>query len=143
MLTAAVAKHLASLDLLTFDAEGVTGDTFIDTMPSAPDVAVAISGTGGQPTNSHDGYDMPVLQVRVRGEKHDPRPPYLRARAIYGALVGLHAVTLDDDGDDEVRVIRTVALQSDPAPIGVDDNDRHEFVINFAFTVRALTEHRV
>jgi hypothetical protein len=143
MLTAAVAKYLAGLDLLAFDAEGVTGNTFIDTMPSAPDTAVAIFGTGGQPTNSHDGYDQPVVQVRTRGAKHDPRPPYLRARAIYEALVGLHSITLDDGGDDEVRVIRTVALQSDPAPIGADDNDRHEFVINFAFYIRALTAHRV
>jgi hypothetical protein len=143
MLTAAVAKYLDTLGLVTFDAEGVTGDTFVDSMPSSPDEAVSISATGGQPTNSHDGYDMPVIQVRVRGAKHDPRPPYLRARAIYEGLVGLHAVTLDEGGPDEVRVIRTIALQSDPAPIGVDDNDRHEFVTNFAFTVRALTEHRV
>jgi hypothetical protein len=142
MIAVAVAKHLGSLGLVTFDETGVTGDCFIGTMPSGPNEAVALTPSGGNPTSSHHGYDEPVLQVRVRGTT-DPRVPYLRARRIYEALVGLHAVTLDFGGDDEVYVVRTVAQQSDPASIGVDDVGRHEYVLNFAFYVRALTAHRV
>lgn len=143
MIAVALARHLASLGLLVFDETGATGDTFIGMMPAAPDTAVAISPAGGNPTNSHDGYDEPLVQIRTRGPAHDPRPAYLRCRDLYDAVVGLHAVTLDFGGPDEVFVIRTVAVQSDPAPIGPDDNNRAEYVQNFAFRTRSLTTHRV
>jgi hypothetical protein len=143
MLAAAVAKDLDAAGLLSFDEDGVTGDAFVATMPASPDAAVALMPSGGQPTNSHDGYDEPSLQIIVRSAAHDPRPGYARARAIYSHLVGLHGVTLDEGGDDEVRVIRTVASQSDPFPLGADENGRHEWTLNFVFRVRALTSHRI
>lgn len=143
MLAVAVAKYLHATGVVVFDETGTTGDAFIGKLPSTPDDAVALTPSGGLPTNSHHGYDEPTLQIRARSGAYDPRPAYLRLRQIYDALVGLHAVTLDFGGDDEVYVVRTVALQSDPAPIGPDENDRPEYVLNFAFRIRSLTTHRV
>lgn len=143
MLAVAVARHLDELEVVTFDESGIAGNTFVGSMPSSPDEAIAISPAGGNPTNSHDGYDEPIIQVRCRAAASDPRPAYRQARLIYEALVGLHAVWLDEDGDDAAYVIRTTAVQSDPFPLGVDDNGRPEYVQNFAFRVRALTAHRV
>lgn len=142
MIAVAVARYLDELGIVTFDETGVTGDCFIANMPTGPNEAVALTPSGGIPTDSHHGYDEPTLQARVRSTT-DPRPGYVRARRIYSALVGLHAVTLDGGGDDEVYVIRTTAQQSDPASIGVDDVGRHEFVVNFAFRIRSRTTHRV
>lgn len=142
MIAAAIAKHLEGLGLVEFDADGVTGDAFIATMPSAPDEAVAITPTGGNPQPTRAAVDLPVVQVRVRSARFDPRPGYERARDIYGALTCLDNVTLDDGGDDEVRVIGCTAIQSDPAPLGADENDRQEWVVNYALRTVAPTLHR-
>ena len=141
MLATAVARYLDEQGVAEFDETGTTGNTFINLMPATPDRALAISHSGGNPTNSHDGYDEPVLQFRAR-DGQDPRPAYDWCREVYEALVGLHAVTLSD-GVNDFRIIRTTAQQSDPASMGADSNDRHEYVANFAFRVRALTAHRV
>lgn len=145
-LETALARHLAATeDGVTFDETGVTGNTFIDTMPSTPDLAVAVTGSGANPKAPGTGHlplDEPTVQIRVRSIRFDPRPGKTLAWAIYHRLVNLHATVLDPGGDAEVYVTRTTAVQSGPASIGRDANDRPEFVINLAFLVRALSAHR-
>lgn len=38
-----LARYLDAAGLLTYDPDGVEGDTFIETMPPAPDEAVALA----------------------------------------------------------------------------------------------------
>lgn len=142
MLVAALAKHLDAAGVLDFDPDGITGDTFIATMPSSPDEAVAITPSGGNPQPSRLPFDEPTVQVRVRSMRFDPRPGYLRARAIYDELACLDLVLLDPGGDDEVFLHSCTPIQSDPAPIGVDENDRSEWVVNFACSTTAPSTHR-
>lgn len=142
MLAAALAKYLATAGVLTFDPDGVTGDTFIATMPDLPHEAVAITPSGGNPQPTLLAFDEPTVQVRVRSSRFDPRPGYERARAIYEALAGLDLILLDAGGADEVFLHSCTPIQSDPAPIGVDDNDRPEWVVNFACVTSAPSAHR-
>lgn len=143
MLAIAVAKHLdLVVPNVTFDEAGVTGNTFIATVPSSPDAVIAITPSGGAANRTLQPDDFPSLQVRCRGPRFDPRPGYATARAIYEALNGLDNITLDQGGEHEVRVVGCTAVQSDPASIGVDENDRHEWVVNLDFHVHAPTTHR-
>lgn len=143
-LEKALARYsAANVDAVAFDEDGVTGNTFVDTMPSEPDLAVSFTGTGGIPWNGHGsiGVDEPTVQVRVRSIKHDPRPGKTLAWALYHQLVGLHAVTLDA-GDEELHITRCLGLQTGPASIGKDPENRPEFTFNLALRVRALSAHR-
>ena len=48
MIPAAVGKYLATqLAALTYDAVGVTGNVFVEHMPSTPDLCIAVMGSGG------------------------------------------------------------------------------------------------
>lgn len=138
MIAVGIARYLESLGLLNFDEAGVTGDTFIETMPSEPDEAVMVVAMPGPGADSKLGYDHPGVQIMVRGTQ-DPRESWNRARAIYDALHGLGPITLPDD----TRLISCVCLQSGPVPIGKDSNGRFEHTLNFDTEVRALTAHRV
>lgn len=133
-----VAKYLQSKGILTFDPTGITGDTFIETMPDAPRDAVALMSTGGpEEPNIRYPFDTRSFQVLVRGGV-DPRPAKTRAEAIYNALQGLTGVTLDDG----TYVVGIGAIQPGPIRVGQDQNNRHRFSLNFWARVRAYTEHR-
>jgi hypothetical protein len=137
MIAAAVAAYLDGLALVTYDETQTGGDCFVWGMPESPDDAVGITGTGGAEPDHKFGYDIPSIQVRVRGGS-DPRPPYERARAIYDALENLRATTIPDGH----YVVRCEAMQSDPMPIGADAAGRQEFTINWQLEVRSPSLHR-
>ena len=141
MLAIAVAKYLAETeDDFTYSEAG--GDLFIAFDPST-ERAVVVMPQPGEGTYTKAPTDTPGLQIIVRHETlHDPLPGYQLARRIYSRLACLDNVTLDEGGDDEVRVIGCDAAQSDPVPMGVDANDRHEFSLNFDFRTVAATAHR-
>ena len=133
-----LARHLQSKGLVTFETAGTGGDCFIDTMPSQPDEAVALSTyDDGREPDSKLGYDEPRVQVRVRGTK-DPRVSRQRCNAVYAELHGLGDVTLPDG----TVLILSVALQNGPVSIGIDQLGRHEHVANFRMEHRSVTEHR-
>lgn len=140
MLTVAIAKHLDGLGLVTYSLTG--GDCFIDHMPSAPDAAVSVTLYGGIAQPTRTPYDLPTVQIRTRGAKHDPRTPLEAIEAIYNALACLDGVTLDDGGDDEVYVVGCTPAQSASTYLGRDEVDRHERTLNFDFRVHAPTTHR-
>lgn len=143
MLHMALAKWLPTVvDDLTIDATGVTGNVYVGWMPSGPDLAVAVMPSGGDPQLSQIPTDLPVAQFLVRGEREDLAGAYALARSIYSEVTCLDLVTLDDAGDDEVYVVTATALQTDPIPLGQDDNQRFGFSVNVRFRVHAPTAHR-
>ena len=133
-----VALYLQDRGLLTFDPDGVGGDTYIDSMPDQPNAAVMLRGTGGlsEPSVRHP-FDTVSFQVMVRGTR-DPRPAKARAEAIYSALQGLHRTKIPDG----TYVVGIGAIQPAPIPIGMDENNRHRYSLNFWARVRAITQHR-
>lgn len=144
-LAVALARHLdTNVTGVTYDQMQASGNTFIATMPSTPDLAVAITPSGGIPWNGHGSLptDEPTLQIRVRSDEYDPRPGLDLIDDIYHELVGLHGQAIDVGGDAETYIHRTLFLQTGPASIGRDANQRTEFVINPIFRIRALSTHR-
>lgn len=144
MIARALAKHLDAVGLVRYDATGATGDVFLEHLPDAPDEALMVLSTGGNPLGpaATYGWDEPTVQVMVRGVAEDPETPQATAQAIYDELQGLRYVTLDAGGDDEVRLCSCSSLQTAPFNLGRDEKGRYRFTLNFALHVRALTEHR-
>lgn len=134
-----IARHLAAQGLVVYDATGAGGDLFIESMPSAPGVAVVLTVyDDGREPDSRLGYDEPRMQVRVRGDA-DPRTSRRMCAAIRAELHGLGPITLPGG----IELILSVCLQSAPASMGVDSNGRHEHVCNFRLEHRSITTHRV
>ncbi|MFJ6748272.1 minor capsid protein [Streptomyces sp. NPDC091266] len=132
----ALARHLHALGLLTYDPTGICGDTFIETLPPAPDEAVCLSLYGAGATDARNGWDARSLQVRVRGTA-DPRVSRRRCEGLYSALHGLAAVQLPGD----VWLVLAAAVAA-PASMGVDKSGRHEHVVNLRLDIEAPTSHR-
>jgi hypothetical protein len=133
-----IARHLDGLGLLSYDPDGITGDTFIETMPSRPDEAVALTVYGGAESDSKLGWDEVSVQVRTRGGT-DPRPSRQKCAAIREELHGLGPVTLPDG----THLQLSLAIQAAPSYMGQDDSGRHEHVCNFRMEIRSVTTHRV
>ncbi|MFI6443826.1 minor capsid protein [Kitasatospora sp. NPDC050543] len=131
-----IARYLQSLGLVMYDPDGVTGDTFIDTMPPAPDSAVALGAYGLGPPDPLNDDDESGLQIRARGGP-DPRVSRRRCMAIYSALHGLAGVELPDGN----WLILCTAQQT-PSPLGTDDVGRHEHVVNFRLNIVNPTANR-
>lgn len=131
-VTDGIARYLHALGLITYDPDGITGDTFVGTMPPRPDRAVALTLYDAGTTESRDDAEQARLQIRVRGGP-DPRDSERRCRDIRAALHGLAGVELPDG---TWLVLATAPL---PSPMGADANGRHEHVTNAALDVAAPT----
>lgn len=133
-----IALYLEAQGLLTYDPDGVTGDTFIDLMPDSPDEAVAILTGVPREGDVKYGYDQPAVQIIVRGGS-DPRAAKQRAQDIYDELQGFSSGTFVDGG---TWIVSCIAAQSGPVRLGPDENGRHEFSLNFDLEVRYPTKYR-
>ncbi|MGW7514783.1 minor capsid protein [Streptomyces sp. NPDC054796] len=131
-----VARLLAARGLVTYDPGGTTGDLFVETMPPAPDAAVALWLYDGGAQDARNPDDVYRLQVRVRGGP-DPRVSRRRCTAIYGELNGLTDTELADG-----TWLILAAARGTPAPMGPDSSGRHEHVVNFDLSVWTPTIHR-
>ncbi|MFF3622331.1 minor capsid protein [Streptomyces sp. NPDC002467] len=133
-----VARYLVGRGLVTYDPAGVAGNVFIEAMPSTPDTCIVLTiYDDGAETDSQIGYDDVPLQVRVRGTT-DPRVSRTLAQDIRAELLGL-GETLLPDGTYLLLALGNSAVAS----IGVDENRRHEHVVNLRLRVRSATPHRV
>lgn len=137
MLLGELAAYLEGLGIVAYDPEGVTGDTFISTIPATPNAAVALFPTGGIASDSKIGYKNPSVQIRVRSADRDPRPAFDRATAIYDALHGLAHYVLSNG----TFVVGCKGLQSGPNYIGIDGSGRHEYTLNFLLDIRAPSRY--
>ncbi len=131
---------LTGLDALTFDETTTTGNVFAGTMPSSPDMAVAVYPEPGarQPTKAPT--DLPAFRVVVRDVDYFSAEQ--TAGLIIAGLTCLDGVWLDQDGDDEVWLIGCTAAFSTPTPLGRDANRRFEFVDYFDARIHNPTTHR-
>lgn len=142
MIERAVARYLASLDLVTIGETTVGGDVFTGFMPTTPNVATSIVAYGAGPQPTTNPTSLPRVQITCRGTQDDPVGPRERAQAIFSALACLDGVWLDEGGPDETWVIGCTPIQSAPFPLGADENGRHEQTCNYEFRIHAPTAHR-
>ncbi|GAA1977414.1 minor capsid protein [Kitasatospora viridis] len=131
-----IAQYLAGLGLLTYDPTGASGDTFIDSMPPAPDAAVALTLYGSGEPDPLAAEDEVSLQVRIRGGP-DPRVSRRRSQAVYSVLHGASGLALPDG----TWLVLAIAQQT-PTALGIDQNGRHEHVVNYRLTVTNPTVNR-
>ena len=147
MFAVALARHLDDLGLGRFDEVGMAGDVFVargGRLPKNPGNLVSITPTGGIPQEAGGTlpWDEPTCQLLVRAACHHELDGLRRAQALYDALHGLHGLTMDEGGEDEVYVVRVLALQSGPLAVGADAEGRSLWSINVAALVRNSTVNR-
>lgn len=123
----------------TYAPDAAGGSIFVGKLPQTPNECVAIFPTGGFVASIKDGWDLPTIQVRVRGAPNAFRATEQRAQAIYNRLQGLKQHRLANG----ILVIRCQGMQSAPNYIAPDEADRPEFSINYQLEVRNLSVHRV
>lgn len=128
MLTSALARHLDALGLGTYGRAGT--DTFLETMPAAPEDALALFT---QPGRKADRFRRPGVQVIVRadGTGGRAREGYERAQSILEALDGTARVLWGAGTPDAVRIAWCEAQQAAPVNLGDDDNGRPRWSVRF------------
>lgn len=126
-----IAEYLDTQGLGTFDDTGVTGDIYIHHLPSTPDSCIAIYPRGGISGDDKIGYDMPTMQIIVRGTEN-PLAAAILAENIYETLNGFHHDRFVVGG---YYIVNCTGVQSAPTHIGIDDNRRHEFSLNFQLDI--------
>ncbi len=140
----ALARYMTNQGLAIYDPDGVGGDLFYARLPSSPDQAVMIMPTGGNPLLASGTlpYDEPTVQIMVRSERGQPVAGERRAWAIYDALNGLHRVTLDPTGEDEIYLVGMTSMQTGPVHIRTDNMGRDTWSLNFQARVKRPSQHR-
>ena len=121
---------------ITYDATGVTGNIFQDVLPAEPDIAIMVKGTGGFPRDMWlIDYFEPTVQVIVRGT-YDPRV----ARELLQKIVAAIGVFGEGKflGAGNWYIIKCQAIQPMGIHIGLDDNNRHRFSVNFEMEVKKI-----
>lgn len=134
MLTADIAEYLDSLGIVTYDASGVTGNVFMDTLPPTPDLAVGVYTSGGRRPAVRNAVDYPNVQLIVRGTR-DPRGAHELARDIFDAFMPARGFDRTELVAGGAVVLSARAVQSEPVHIGVDENGRHRYSVNIELTV--------
>lgn len=138
-LQAEIATYIAAqVPSLTFNPTTVGGNVFVGHLPSSPDTAVYVHGTGGPESSTKSGYDMRTFQVVVRATA-DPTVGEDLAEEVYAALHGLKNTHLTPGG---TLVVLCAGLQSGPVSLGEDENGRHQYSLNFRAEVRNPTSNR-
>lgn len=134
-LTEEIAHLLDTLGVGTYQTDGTPGGTiYLTTLPTTPDVALAVATYGGAEADSLGRWAEPSIQVRTRGTATDARTGEALAQAALQALGTVQPQQLA--GGTWLGLC--VALQSAPTYIGRDQSGRHEFTCNFRLHIERV-----
>lgn len=97
----------------------------ISKMPDSPDTCVGVFDQPGLEPETKFRYDRPGVQVLIRGAKMGYVAAYAKAEDVKEALHGR-----DNEAWNGTRYLQILA-ESDPIPMGYDDNNRPLFSVNF------------
>lgn len=116
---------------LVAQAVGVAGSTANwvvkkNWVAPSPDRIIVVTETGGFPNDGHESalIDRPTFQVRVRGPKGGASTARTKIAAARTAL------EIGNSTLSGRRYVHIVA-QSEPTFLGMDENQRPEYVVNF------------
>jgi len=129
MLIAELANYLDDNDLGDYIPEGTGGDIFLHIFPPSPDDCIVIAPSSGAAPDYKHPYDTVGVQILTRSQS--PGGGYQKAWDIYELLRRFGDGYLEDGGHHIV----TCLVTSPPAPIGLDENSRHRFVLNMQFEI--------
>ena len=133
-----VMLYLANKGIVQYSATGGDNNVFMGRLPAEPSSAIAINPSGGYNASIKHDYDLPTLQILIRGTQ-DPRVGYEKALQIYDALHGFGGDRFIAGG---YWVVKCEGIQSEPIYIGQDENGRHMYTLNFAIEVKRPSMHR-
>ena len=134
-----IMQYLDDEGVGTYDSTGTTGSIFAGDFPSSPDHCIVVRGTGGPQGDMKFPYDIPSIQILVRGSSN-PIPAYNKALEVYGLLHNFRGDKLVIDG---YHIIEITGIQSSPAEIGRDDNGRYRYSQNYHVQLVNQTEFRL
>ena len=132
MLIREIALYIDSQNIGTFDETGTSGNIFISTIPPLPDECICIFPTGGPTGDAKLNYDNPNIQIWIRGTQH-PLTGLEKANQVYKALQGFNGQAFASGGH---YIVDCLGIQSYPIHIGKDDNERHEYSLNFSLEIK-------
>jgi hypothetical protein len=132
VLSAAGARHVAGLDLCSFEGAGVEGwPAYLENMPTAPDRLLCFYLRPGPPEDKASGWSFPQLQILARDVPGPSRPSQDVLAAIKAALHGTRNIVWADGTADEVFVSECMTLESGLVPLGPDKAGRPQWSITF------------
>jgi len=110
---------------------GAAATVFPRFMPETPHTLIAIYGTGGSPPAlglgaSRIAERKPSVQVVVRGEPDDHDTPFDTAESIIAKMAEIKTETING-----TVYHKADPLQSEPIPLGKDENKRFRVSCNF------------
>ncbi len=127
MIAAEIAAYLGANGFGTWDPDGSNGDIYVDHMPDTVDEGLCVYSSGGSAPDVSTSLARPAIQILLRGNR-SARETCAKAEAILTELHGLHDTIFTAGGS---RVMLCSARQSEPIPLGLDENGRHQYSINF------------
>ncbi len=139
MLETELAQYLDGKDVLDFSDSGGANNTYLNYLPSEPDEAIGIYGTGGPWPSPKFIEQEGDVQFITRCGKDSAKPASDTAEDIFDELQGLSKLNLVTDG---YYVISIQAKQARPVHIGRDENGRHKYSINFRVRYERPSTHR-
>ena len=120
-ITKQLARYIASLGYGT-----LRKNLFIHNMPDKPDNCVAVIPTGGFPPNPYIPLKNPTFQIRLRDARGKEDKVEDRAHDLSHKLQSKGNITFVAGG----HTIHYVEVLQEPAIMGMDENERPEFVFN-------------
>lgn len=132
-----IAKYLDSKGVGVFDEVGTNGTIYISFIPQMPDAVIGIFSTGGAIADGKIPYDLPTVQIIVRDT--NPAAGFEKGKEIYNLLHGFHHDYFIAGGN---WVLNCRGIQSQPIHIGRDENERHEYSLNFELEIENHTINR-
>ncbi|MFD1444266.1 minor capsid protein [Thermoactinomyces vulgaris] len=114
-------------DLITMINERVNFRYFANRFPStSPDRCAAVVIQPGQPADSWLGTRRPDFQILVRGEPLDFEFTEQKANEIFDVLTNARHVKVGEE-----QIVQIFASSSAPFFIGLDENERPIYSMNF------------
>lgn len=127
MISVEIGQYLNELGIGIYDPDGGTATIFLEDMPDQPDEAICIYTSTGQPPDTKTNVGRPGVQIITRGIE------LLATMALAQTIIDtLHVPACKRFTSDGKDIILCSARQSEPIPLGKDENGRYEFSSNFS-----------
>jgi len=116
---------------LIAEGVGTSATIFSRFMPETPNTLIVIYGTGGSPPtmalgSSRIAQRNPSLQIVVRGEPNDHDTPFDTAESIISKMAEIQTEAINGTVYHFAN-----PLQTEPIPMGKDENKRFRVSCNF------------
>ncbi|MBB6689908.1 hypothetical protein H7B90_00690 [Cohnella xylanilytica] len=102
-------------------------------LPEAKLPCLFVMGTGGYEPHAYVPTERPTFQVIVKGKSYKTIPDNMAATEALAKGLIKHLHRRVNYGVGETHVFSSIAIQSSPIPLGLDDKDHPMFSTNFMF----------